>query len=471
MMKYLRHITLVLLAVAMLAEGALAKPEDPVPWREEYAYSVGMAAYSYAFPYLYMSQLRWMWTTQLRDPENIPYMAINHFWHATHLSNAQYRDGGSPNNDTLYSTAWVNVGDEPVILSHPDMGDRYFTFELAGFDADNFAYVGQRATGSAAGHFAIVGPDFKGELPPGVQALPPAPLPWVLIAGRTLVDGDRDLPNVHALQKQYRLTPLSYWGKPEKELPVSHDIWAPYKAKQDPLASWRTINRAMTESPPPENESALLDLLAAVHIGPGQDLDTLDEDSKRGLARAAIDAHQLLIRMRIDPAGGSIVNGWRRGPDYAGRRGPVGKYMERGVANFKGIVGNDPVEAKYYQVRQDQNGEFLNGGRDAYELTFPKGEEPPADAFWSLTMYDKTTNLVDNPLDRYSIGDRTEGIKRNPDGSLTIYIQPRSPGADKVSNWLPAPDGQFTITLRIYRPQQAVLDGSWTPPALKIIEK
>jgi hypothetical protein len=276
---------------------------------------------------------------------------------------------------------------------------------------------------------------------------------------------------VLALQKDYRLTPLSYWGKPEAELPASHDIWAPYKSKKDPLASWRTINRAMTESPPPEKESALLDLLAAVHVGPGQDLDTLDEDSKRGLARAAKDAHQLLIQMRADPPGGSYMNGWRRGPEYAGRRGPAGKYMEKGIANFKGIIGNDPVEAKYFQVRKDKNGEFLNGGRDAYQLTFPKGETPPADAFWSITMYDETANLVDNPLDRYSIGDRTEGIKHNRDGSLTIYIQSRSPGPDKESNWLPASADQFTITLRIYRPQQAVLDGSWKPPALKIREK
>ena len=476
MMKAIRQFPFVLVALVMLTDSALAKPnaarpEDPLSWREQYAYSMGMAAYPYVFPYLNMPKLRWMWTTQPRDPLNTPYMAINHFWHATRLSNAEYRDGGSPNNDTLYSTAWVNVGEEPVILSHPDMGDRYFTFQLAGFDADNFGYVGQRATGSAAGHFAIVGPNFKGELPPGVQALPPAPMPWVLIAGRTLVDGEQDLPNVHALQKQYRLTPLSYWGKPEAELPVSHDIWAPYSNKQDPLASWRTINRAMTESPPPQDESALLDFLAEVHIGPGQDLDTLDEESKRGLARAAKDAHQMLIRMRKDPPGGSYVNGWRRGPEYAGHKGTVGEYLDRGISNFKGIVGNDQVEAKYYQVRTDKNGKFLDGSRHVYELTFPEGEEPPADAFWSITIYDDTTNLVDNPLDRYSLGDRTPGVKRNRDGSLTIYIQFQSPGANKVSNWLPAPDGQFMISLRIYRPQQVVLDGSWTPPALTLREK
>jgi len=471
MMNVLIRMTLVLFAVAIVAQSALARPEAPVSWREQYAYSLGVAAYPYVFPYLYMTQLRWMWITQPRDPVNSPYMAINHFWHATHLSNADYRDGGSPNNDTLYSTAWVDVSEEPVILSHPDMGDRYFTFQLAGFDSDNFGYVGQRSTGSAAGHFAIVSQDFKGELPAGVQALPAATTPWILIAGRTLVDGERDLPNVLALQKQYRLTPLSYWGKPKTELPASHDIWTPYKPKQDPLASWRTINRAMTESPPPGNESALLDLLAEVHIGPGQDLDTLDDESKRGLARAARDAHKMMIQARSNLAGGTMVNGWRRGPENAGRLGKNGEYLVRGITNFKGIVANDPEEAKYFQALKDKSGKPLDASQFSYELVFPKGQEPPADAFWSVTLYDLSTNLVDNPVDRYSIGDRTPGLKRNRDGSLRIYIQSGSPGKDKESNWLPAPDGVFTMTMRIYRPRQAVLDGSWVPPALKRKEK
>ncbi|MBW2369562.1 MAG: DUF1254 domain-containing protein [Deltaproteobacteria bacterium] len=474
MKRFAKQLVIVIAAVVLLAESAPAKPENPVPWREQYAYSLGIAAYPYVFPYLNMTKLRWMWTTQPRDPLNTPYMPLNHFWHATRLSNAKYRDGGKPNNDTLYSVAWVNVDKEPIILSYPDMGDRYFAFELTDFTSDNFGYAGQRVTGSAAGHFAIVSEDFKGDLPPGVKALPAAPTPWIFILGRTLVDGEQDLPNVLALQKQYRLTPLSYWGKPDAELPVSHDIWAPYKQKEDPLARWRTINRAMAENPPPSNESELLSLLAEIHIGPGQDLDTLDEDSKRGLARAAKDAHKMMILARSNPdhTGGVITDGWRRGNNLGqGRAGKYGQYLRRGLSNFKGICGNDPEEAKYFQSFQDKNGKRLDAGETSYELTFPKGEEPPADAFWSITMYDKTTNLVDNPIDRYSIGDRTRGLKRSQDGSLTIYIQTESPGKNKASNWLPAPDGRFRIALRVYRPQQAALDGSWLPPALKVKEK
>ena len=188
-------------------------------WKAEYAYTTGMQAFIYGFPYVYNAKLRHDWVTQARDPAVVPYAAVNHFWHAARVMDAAYRDGGCPNNDTLYSLAWLDLSEEPVILSHPDMADRYFTFELMGFTSDNFDYVGQRTTGSKAGDFAICGPGWQGELPPGVQATRPAPTPWVLLLGRTLVDGDADLANVHALQAQYRLTPQSLWGKPGAKCP------------------------------------------------------------------------------------------------------------------------------------------------------------------------------------------------------------------------------------------------------------
>ena len=155
-------------------------------WKAEYAYTTGMQAFIYGFPYIYNAKLRHDWVTQPRDPAVVPYAAVNHFWHAARVMDATYRDGGCPNNDTLYSLAWLDLSEEPVILSHPDMAGRYFTFELMGFSSDNFDYVGQRTTGIKAGHFAICGPGWHGELPPGVHAVAPAPTPWVLVLGRTL---------------------------------------------------------------------------------------------------------------------------------------------------------------------------------------------------------------------------------------------------------------------------------------------
>src|SRR3712207_1024045 len=182
--------------------------QEAFDWRAEYAYSLSLQAFIYGFPYMYLAQLRYMWTTQPRNPKLIPYMAVNHFWHSSQLMDATYRDGGSPNNDTMYSVAWVDVTEEPVILSVPDTDDRYYTFELAAMHSDNFAYVGRRTTGTKASNYAIIGPGWESQLPEGVTALPASPTPWVLIFGRTLVEGPEDVPNVRKLQKGYQLTPL-----------------------------------------------------------------------------------------------------------------------------------------------------------------------------------------------------------------------------------------------------------------------
>ena len=471
-MKFFGQIFWAAFFTVALMQNAQSEPEEEVSWREQYAYSVGMAAYPYTLPYLFNSQLRWMWTNLERNPERFPYAAINHFYHAPKLTDASYRDGGGPNNDTVYSTAWIHVKDEPIILSHPDMADRNFSFHFTEYTSDLIDVVSQRATGSAAGHFAIVPKGFTGKLPDGVKRLNTATTPWILLLGRTMVDGQQDMPNVAQLQKHFRLTPLSYWGKPVDTLPESRDVWAPYKAKLDPLASWRTINRAMTENPPPESEASLLKFLAQVHIGPGQDLDALDDDSKRGLARAARDGHAMAGRARSDLPGGTKVNGWRRNPDATGRMGAAGLFFERGIMqSTKGISPNYPEEGRYFNRSISAEGDLMDASKADYRLTFPEGKLPPVDAFWSITMYGLDANLVDNPIDRYSIGDRTPDLKYNADGSLTLYMQHESPGKDKASNWLPAPNGNFYVSIRTYRPRDEITNGSWAPENIETVKK
>jgi hypothetical protein len=305
-----RRVALLLktiLVVTLFGSFALAQTAPPqaqatgvqaagkIDWREQHAYTLGVQAYIFGFPYVYLPSLRADWVTRPKSANELPlYAPINHFSHVKTLADASYRGGGSPNNDTLYSHAWLDVGKEPVILSHPDMGDRYFTFELAGVDSDNFAYVGKRTTGGKAGSFAIVGPGWKGELPTGVKALPPSLTPTVLIFGRTLIDGPADTKTVNALQDQYSLIPLSPWGKKDAVLPASRDVWQPFDPKTDPLAEWRTMNRAMTENPPEARLDKLVGLFARIGVGPGQDLDKMDDATKRGLARAAVDGRKLL---------------------------------------------------------------------------------------------------------------------------------------------------------------------------------
>ena len=455
----------------MLAGTTLAEPKEEVSWQEQYAYSMGMAAYPYTLPYLFNSQLRWMWTNLKRDPDRFPYAAINHFYHAPKLTDASYRDGGGPNNDTVYSAAWIHVT-EPIILSHPDMGERNFSFHFTEFTSDLIDVVSQRATGAAEGHFAMVPQGFEGQLPPGVRKLNTATTPWILLLGRTMVNGTQDMSNVAALQKQFLLTPLSSWGKPVDSLPASRDVWAPYKNKQDPLASWRTINRAMTENPPPKSEAALLSFLAQVHIGPGQELDTLDDDSKRGLTRAARDGHKMAVRARSDLPGGTTVNGWRRSPDSTGSMGQAGLYFERGIMqSFKGISPNFPKEGRYFNRSKSAEGTLMDASQFDYRLTFPAGKLPPVDAFWSITMYGLDANLVDNPINRYSIGNRSSDLKYAADGSLTLLLQHESPGADKEGNWLPSPDRHFYVSIRTYRPKEAISNGSWVPENIETVRK
>ncbi|WP_169382033.1 DUF1254 domain-containing protein [Pseudonocardia acidicola] len=435
-------------------------------WRAEYAYTAGVQAFIYGFPYIYNAQLRHAWVTEPRDPASVPYAAVNHFWHASHLTDETYRDGGCPNSDTLYSAAWLDLSDEPVILSHPDMADRYFTFELMGFTSDNFDYVGQRATGKKAGHFAIAGPGWQGQPPPGVQSVQPAPTPWILVLGRTVVDGAADVPNVRALQTQYRLTPLSLWGEPQAVVPPRRDVYAPADVATDPLGPWKTLNAMLAENPPPPHHALLLDQFARIGIGPGLDVGDQPDAVEQGLIRAAAIGMALLKAQFLSGDWATVVNGWRYPPPEEGRFGD--DFLRRAAdQSLAGIATNDPAEAVYLVNFDDADGAKLSPeGR--YELHFDADNLPPVDAFWSLAAYTAADmNQIPNPDHRYSVGDRAPDLRRDRDGGLTIHLQPRSPGADRESNWLPtSAENAWFVILRMYRPHPAVVEAKWECPGI-----
>lgn len=448
-----------------------ASPARDSDWREIYAYSLGVQAFVFGFPWLYLPTLRWSWTNVPKPAGSIaPYAPLNHFFNVRKLADATYRDGGCPNNDTLYSIAWVDVRNEPLILSHPDMGERYFTFEMASLDSDNFAYVGTRTTGSKAGHFAIVGPDWSGDLPQGVQRLEPSRTVSALILGRTLVDGPNDVPNVTRLQDQYRLTPLSLWGKPGAVAPDRRDVFKPFDAKADPLADWKTINLAMTQDPPNERHVATVKTFAQIGVGPHCDVEAMDPDTKRGLARAAAEGRRLLNDVIRSGDLGYRVNGWSIPPIAMGRAGLHDDFLLRASLQcLGGIIANDPAEALYLNTTVDGKNEPLDGSK-RYVLHFLKGQLPDVKAFWSVTMYDQTYNLVANPIHRYSIGNRTGGLKSDPDGGLTIYLQASAPDGDKQSNWLPSPaSGGYLLVLRTYLPSPNIIERRWQPPGIEVV--
>jgi len=442
--------------------------EDPSDdWRETYAYTLGTQAFVYGFPWVFLPQIRYDWVTQPRNPEWIPYLPLNQFWNSAELATAAYRDGGSPNNDTLYSIAVLNLAKEPLILSVPDVGERYYTFEMASFDSDNFAYVGTRTTGNKAGHYAIVGPNWKGTLPEGIVALPASRTDSALVFGRTLVYDEADLVNVHKLQAQYRLTPLSRWGvaSPPKQAD-DRNVWKPFDPKTDPLAAFKTMNKAMTENPPDEGHKSMMASFASIGVGPGQDVTKMDAATQRGLVRAAVDGMKVL-RGAISTGLGKKVNGWSYPPVTFGRAGLHDDFLLRASLQcLGGIIANDPAEAIYMNTFFDVDGKKLSGA-DRYVVHFPAGQLPDVKAFWSLTMYGVDNNLVANPINRYKLGSYPEGVmKMDADGGLTLYVQNESPGTEKESNWLPAPKEAFYLVLRTYLPGPRLLAQEWVPPAV-----
>jgi hypothetical protein len=438
-----------------------ADKASPPDWQEQNAYTLGVQAYLYGFPWVYMPQAIWDRTEARNTPPN-------QFAHFRELKDASHQLGGAPNNDTLYSQTWVYIKDEPIILSVPEIRDRYYTMEITDFMGDNFAYVGVRTTGTKAGHYAIVGPNWKGELPTGIVKLPPSSTPWAYILGRTLVKGQDDLNAVHAIQDQYKLTPLSVWGKPDEKNPAGWTIKKPFDAKTDPLAAWKTMNRAMVEVPPPVRDADVLQSIARIGIGPGLDVEKQHPSTKRGLARAAVDGQKLIAEAFAGGYGQTPSNGWNYPPPTTGRLTPTRDWLLRAIQMLAGFVANDYEEAIYFNVSIDGGGKPLSGA-NRYEIRFEKGGQPEVKAFWSVTMYDANYNLVANPINRYSLGDRV-GMKTAEDGSLTIYVQKDSPGPDKEANWLPAPEGRFFLIMRTYLPGETLVKRTWQPPAVTLVD-
>jgi hypothetical protein len=449
-----------------LSQDTTAAPADSTDWREQYAYSVGVQAYIYSYGLLTLTGLRHQWVT---DPESIPYSALNHLYHFRNIADPSYKSGGSPNNDTLYSWGFFDLSKEPVVLAHPDMGNRYFVFELADMYSDNFGYVGKRATGSKASAFLIAGPGWNGEKPADVRDVIRSPTPYALVFGRSFVEGKEDVPAVNRLQDQFQVVPLGLWGKQDAKLPESRDVWAPYDSKSDPLADWKTINRAMAENPPAAKDEPLLPTFATVGIGPGltDALEKQDEATKRGLAKAAADGHRIVEGMVVAGAGNKMVKGWLYPPADTGRAGLVNDFRSRATCAAAGIICNESAEAVYMPMFVDSDGSRFDGAH-RYTLRFEKDGLPPVDGFWSVTMYGPDYNLVANPINRFAIRDRTPGLKRAADGSLTLYLQSDSPGGDKEANWLPTPkQGAFFVTLRNYGPRRPIIDQTWQPPVVK----
>ena len=430
-------------------------------WREDYAYLIAMQAYVYGFPAIYYAKLRFGMVMRPAGAIDTP---LNQFFHVPRMPDHTDQFGGSPYRDGLYSIAWLDLRQEPVVASAPAAGARYVSIQLAEFYSDVFGYVGPAVNQGRTQTCLIVAPDWEGTTPNGIDSVLRAPTPCVMAIARVATPGGGDLVSARAIQNQCFVKPFSAW-RDQTEATASRQVLIP-SAPDDPLADFRTMNAAMKENPPPAADAALIRQFGRVGLGPMADiaLDALDESTRRGLTRALVDGPVLLGKVAKSGGHTRTVNHWFYGDRHWGRMAAAGDLLGRASPQaFSGIVEHWIEQSTKLRTFVDADGQDLQG-EHRYLLHFAKNELPQAQAFWSITLYDERFNLADNPIGRYSIGDLSAGLTYEPDGSLKIYLQREAPLAEHAANWLPTPDGKFNLFLRTYLPEVEVREQRYAPP-------
>jgi len=436
----------------------------------EEAHSIGVDAYLYFYPLVTMDLTREQLTNVepgtggLGGPPNT-------FVNIGEYPTADMKVVVRPNFDTLYSSAWLDLTTEPVIVSAPDTGGRYYLLPMLDMWTDVFASPGWRTTGTQAGNFAVVPPGWqpdRSKLPEGVRRID-APTPYVWIIGRTKTDGPNDYAAVHKIQAGLKITPLSRWGKaPEPvkvEVDPSIDMKTPPKLQVDRMSAGEFFARAaeiMKLQPPHITDQPILARMARVGIEAGKSfaIDKVDPTIRQALESAPHDA-QKLMAWKV-PTLARVVNEWSMNTDTMGVYGNY--YLKRAIVAQLGLGANLPEDAIYPLNIGDAQGRPLDGISN-YTIHFDKDSLPPVDAFWSITLYDQQGYQVANGLNRFAVSSWMP-FEYNPDGSLDLYFQNQSPGAEKEANWLPAPKGPFNLTMRLYAPKSDALTGKWNPPAV-----
>jgi hypothetical protein len=381
----------------------------------------------------------------------------------------------TPNSDTPYSLVFMDLRAEPMVLSVPAVDkSRYYSVMLTDGNTFNYGYIGSRATGSEAGDYMVVGPNWKGETPPGIKKVFQSSTDFSLAAYRTQLINAEDMPNVVKVQSGYKVQPLSAYLK-QPAPPAAPTIDFPkINAEMVKTNFFEYLDFALQFAPAGPEEKAIREKLASIGIGPGKTFDFKDLSLEHKAAiLLAMKEGESKVEKYLE-AGQKDINGWKVGSLFGDRAFYNGDWLKRAAAAKGGIYGNDAVEAMYPLTKTLASGEALDGSKHQYTLTFPKDQLPPVNAFWSVTMYDgKTQFLIKNPINRYLINSpMIPQMKTGEDGSLTLYIQKDSPGADKESNWLPAPDGPIYLVMRLYWPSTgspSILppgEGDWKPPAV-----
>ena len=443
---------------------------DALTGREREAMETVVQAVIYGLP-LVMMDLTMKRSTNVARPLGIAAPA-NQFAHAPIFPPATFKNVVRANVDTLYSSAFLDLSSEPLVLSVPDTGGRYYLLSMLDAWTNVFATPGARTTGTKAGDFAITGPGWTGPLPAGIRELKsPTNMAWIL--GRTQTNGPQDYSAVHAVQSGFKLVPLSLCGRsyvaPEGVVDPNADMKTPPVEQLQHMtgaAFFTALSRLLKSNPPPAADAAMLEKLATIGVIPGKafdpgKLDPAVAKDLEGAVPAALAALQGEARQM-----GAAVNGWRIPKMNIAAFGT--DYDARAFIALIALGANLPADSLYPTSFVDGDGKPLDGA-NRYILHFDAGLTPPVNAFWSVTMYDPQSFFAPNRIDRYAISSWMP-LRRNGDGSLDIHIQHDSPGAEMEPNWLPCPEGGFNVTMRMYWPRDespSIIDGSWKPPAVR----
>ena len=460
---------LLALAVASIAVSAEVAPQEVVAIATD-AYIYGYSLVTTDVTRIQMSNVATV--EELRAP-------LNQFINVKRYPPADYRGVSAPNADTLYSLAWLDLK-EPQVFSHPDMGKRFHLFPMVDLWMTIFASPGTRTSDGRAANYLLTGPGWKGEVPKGMKHIPAATR-YMVILGRTYADGtEADYQAVNALQAQYKITPLSFWGKAFTPVAPPVDTNRGISMTDKPQAvilamgtegyfNWLS-KRMCADSPAYAADAPALARFARIGFEPCKPfvlskLDPAVQAALKDLPKTALEkigANQASL--------GQMIDGWQitKGLGVYGT-----DYMKRAVVAAFGWPANLQSDAVYPYTLVDSKGEKLTGA-NKYTLTFAKGQMPPVYGFWSITMYliDQGWWFVPNKLNKFTVSPR-DNLKANPDGSITLYFQKDSPGRNKESNWLPAPEGEFIPMMRMYWPKEkapSILDGSWTPPKVQKVQ-
>jgi hypothetical protein len=460
----MRHVMRAGIA-ACLALLALPPAHSAEPTTGPAIDEIAVNAYLYFYPLVSLDVTR-LQTTNIAPGKMLMRGPPNMFNNAPAFPPADFKVVVRPNFDTLYSIAVLDMTKEPVIVSAPDTNGRFYLLPMLDMWSDVFASPGWRTTGTKAQDFLVAPQGWSGATPSGMTRIDaPTPIAWVI--GRTKTDGPADYAAVHEIQAGFKVTPLSQWGKPatavEVKIDPGVDMKTPPKIQVDTMSGKKYFVYAaelLKTNPPHVTDQPIIAEMRRIGIEPGKslDFDALDPAVKKVLELAPAAARQLMAWKTASVA--RVVNGWSMNIDTVGVYGNY--YLKRAIIAQVGLFANLPEDAIYPLNLADSAGKPLDGA-NRYAVHFDKGQTPPVNAFWSITLYDPEGFQVANPLNRFAVSSWMP-FKYNADGSLDLLMQNESPGADMESNWLPAPKGEFNLTMRLYSPQSDALTGKWNPP-------